>query len=203
MKRARRRVDSLTRTAYHEAGHAVLSAAISDRPQYVSIQQEGHTLGRVRAMRSCRPTSRVQVRLAGFAAEHLLTGRRPRQFDQEAGFAILSRLDPSLGVAFEGFEECDGHRAVEEVLRMDVSGAVDEIRVEIDRFYKVALQSLAAVWPTVNAFAATLIAREELDRDAIDQAIGDADIYRPVFAIQRTHGLLLGPTVPATTDPAK
>lgn len=32
--------------------------------------------------------------------------------------------------------------------------------------------------------------REEIDRDGINEAIGDADIYTPVFAVQRTYGLL-------------
>ena len=133
MQRARKRVGSRTSTAYHEAGHVVLSAAISDRPQYVTIRPEGHTLGRSRAMPSLRPTSRAQVHLAGFAAEHLLTGRPARQFRQEVGFAIISRLDPSLRAAFADFEYCDGFRAVEDVVKMDVAGTDDEIRVEVDR----------------------------------------------------------------------
>jgi hypothetical protein len=200
MRRARRRVDSLTTTAYHEAGHAALSAAISDTPQYVTIRPDGHTLGRSRAMPSHRPTTRVQVLLAGYAAEHLLTGRRTRQFDRDVGFAIISRLDPSLRAAFQGVEESDGHRAVEQILGMDVPGTDDEIRVEVDRFYEISRLSLAAVWPTVSALAAALLVREELDRDGIDEAIGGVDIYRPVFAVQRAHGLLLVAATPATTD---
>ena len=76
---------------------------------------------------------------------------------------------------------------------MDVAGTDDEIRVEVDRLYKVALQSLAAIWPTVNALAKTLVEREELDRDGIDEVIADTDIYRPVFAVQRAHGLFWSP----------
>ena len=152
-------------------------------------------------MPSLRPTSRAQVHLAGFAAEHLLTGLRARQFKHEIGFAIISRLDPSLRAIVADFEDCDGFRAVEDVVRMDVAGTDDEIRVEVDRLYKVALQSLAAIWPTVNALAETLVAREELDRDGIDEVIADADIYRPVFAVQRAHGLLLVAAAPETTNP--
>ena len=84
---------------------------------------------------------------------------------------------------------------------MDVAGTDDEIRLEVDRLYNVALQSLAAIWPTVNALAETLVAREELDRDGIDEVIADADIYRPVFAVQRAHGLLLVSAAPETTNP--
>jgi hypothetical protein len=103
-----------TRTAFHEAGHAVLSAAITNPPEHVTIKANGHTLGRSGARMSARPTARVQVHLAGFAAEHLLTGRRPRQLDPEIGFSLLARLDPAVGEAYAGSESRDGHRAVEE-----------------------------------------------------------------------------------------
>lgn len=54
---------------------------------------------------------------------------------------------------------------------MRVVGPPDEIRAEVNWFYDVALKSLAAVGPTVDASAARLIEREELNRDAIDKAI--------------------------------
>ena len=89
----------------------MLGAAISDRPRYVTIRPEGHTLGRSRAMPSLRPTSRAQLHLAGFAAEHMLTGRRARQFKHEVGFAIISRLDPSLRAIVADFEDCNPLRS--------------------------------------------------------------------------------------------
>lgn len=39
---------------------------------------------------------------------------------------------------------------------------------------------------------------EEVDRDGVDRAIGDADVHGPVFAVQRGHGLL-----PASSRPAQ
>ena len=170
----------------------VLSSAISDRPRYVTIRPQGNTLGRSRALGSPRPTSRVQVHLAGFAAEHLLTDRRPRQFDREVGFAIIARQYPSVGEAFEGRAECDGCRAVDEVLKMSILTTPDDIRTEIDRFYKASLRSLAAVWSSVDAVAVALLDQEELDRHGVDVAIGDTDIYQPVFAVQHDLGLLPG-----------
>jgi ATP-dependent Zn protease len=190
--RSKRRTDARTKTAYHEAGHAVLGAAISDRPHFVTIRPDGHTLGRSRAFRSPRPTARVQVHLAGVAAEHLLTGRRSRQFDREVGSAILSRQYPALGGAFEGLAACDSYRAVEEVLAMNGLGITDDVRTEVDRLYEAARHSLAAVWSSVKAVADALLAHEELDRDGVDLAIGDDDIYKPVFAVQHARDLLSG-----------
>jgi len=189
--RKRRSVDARTRTAYHEAGHAVLSAAIGNKPEHVSIRPEGHTLGRSGARTSARPTSRVQIHLAGFAAEHVLTGRRSRQLDQEVGFAIILRLDPGLRTAFAAFDERDGHRVVLEVLRMAVFESDDEIKGEVDRFYDIARESLSSVWRAVEAVATALLKHEDLGRDGLDGALDDVDIYLPVFAVQRSHRLLL------------
>jgi hypothetical protein len=194
-----RPINQRTRTAFHEAGHAVLSAAIADTPQHVSIRPVGHTLGRSGARMSALPTSRVQVHLAGFAAEHVLTGRRSRQLDKEVGFAILGRYDPELRAAFAGSEDQDGYRAVQEVLNMGVWGSVEETKREVDRCYDVARESLSAVWPAVEAVATALLKREELDRDDVVGAIGEADVFSPVFAVQRAHGLL--PVLPPPVGP--
>lgn len=66
-------VSSRTRTAHHEAGHAVLSAAINDMPLHASIRAAHRTLGRTAQRMFARPTSLAQLYLAGFAAEHLRT----------------------------------------------------------------------------------------------------------------------------------
>jgi hypothetical protein len=67
----------------------------------------------------------------------------------------------------------------------------DEIRREIDRFYEIARKSLSAVWRAVERVAKALLKHEELYRDGVDAALGDADMYSPVFEVQRAHGLLL------------
>ncbi len=195
----RKSVDERTRTAYHEAGHAVLSAAIANTPQHVSIRSREHTLGRSGARMSARPTSRVQVHLAGFAAEHLLTGRRQRQLDQEVGFAILAHLDPKLGAAFAGSESRDGHRAVKEVLGMGVFAGTDEIKREVDRFYGICRESLSAVWPAGGDVAKALLELEELDRDGLEKALGDTDIHAPAFAVQAAPGRLPPAPPPAAS----
>ncbi len=183
-------IDLRTRTAYHEAGHAVLSAAINDKPHHVSIRGEHGTLGRSGQKMFARPTSLAQVYLAGFAAEHIATGRRPRQYNEETGLGILAHTDPAVAETFKDVETCDGFGAVQEVLRTGVRPVEDELRGEVDRLYEVARESLAMVWPSVKALVEVLLEREEVDRDAIDEAIGDADIYAPVFAVQQAHGLL-------------
>lgn len=146
-------------------------------------------MGRSGQRMLARPSVLVQIHVAGFAAEHLLTGRRPRQFDQELGFAIVSRDDPELRRAFEGSDERDGYRAVREVLRMAALHTDDEIRREVDRFYDAARESLAAVWLSVRGVAHALLKHEELDRDGVFDAIGGGDIYGQVLRVQEAYGL--------------
>ena len=195
-------IDPRTRTAYHEAGHALLSAAINDKPHYVSIRCDHGTLGRSGQRMFARPASLAQVYLAGFAAEHIATGRRPRQYDLETGLAILAHTDPALVETFEGVESTDGYGAAREVLRAGVRPVEDELRREVDRLYEVARESLSAVWPSVKALVEALLVREEIDRDGINRAIGDADIYAPVFAVQQAHGLLQVVQIPPPPPPA-
>lgn len=67
---AKKRVTTRTRTAYHEAGHAVLASAIGDRPHVVSIRADGARLGVTKYKHdAARPTSAVQVHLGGYAME--------------------------------------------------------------------------------------------------------------------------------------
>jgi ATP-dependent Zn protease len=184
-------IDPRRPTAHHEAGHAVLSAAINDRPEHVSIRGQDGTLGRsAQRMSFVRPTSLAQVYLAGFAAEHLLTGRRPRGFDIELGLGVLVHLDRDLVEKIEGIDGTDGYGAVREVLRTGVREIESEIRAEVERVYEVARESLRAVWPSVRAVAEALLEREELDRAGLDDVLADTDIYAPVFAVQKAHGLL-------------
>jgi hypothetical protein len=186
-----RLVDARSRTAYHEAGHAVLSIAIANKPEQVSIRPNRESLGRAVARPSVRPSSRVQVHLAGYAAEHLLTRRRSPHYEPDLRFAIFARHDAALRAAFVGSADRDGTRVVEELLRMGLFIDDDELRCEVDRFYEIARESLSSVWRAVDGVAKALLKHEELDRDGIDEALGDCDVYAPVFAVQRLHGLLL------------
>lgn len=188
-----RTVDARTRTAYHESGHAVLSAAINDTPRHVSIKPNGDTLGRSGARMSARSTSLVQVHLAGFAAEHVLTSRRPRQLDQEIGFALIARSDVDLRKAFAGSEHHDGYRAVQEVLRVGVYEDDEAIKSEVNRFYEIARESLSAVWPAVKAIARALLEREELDREDVEKVLEPFPLFPSILRVQQAHGLLLGP----------
>jgi ATP-dependent Zn protease len=189
MARVSRTFDLRSRTAHHEAGHAVLSAAINDRPERVSVRDEGGTLGRCAQKMLVRPTSLAQVYLAGFAAEHLLTGRRPRGFDVEVGLGVLAHLDPTLVNTMEGIKATDGYGAVHQVLRSGSREVEDDIRSEVERLYEVARKSLRAVWPSVRAVAEALLEYEELDRAGLDRALGEADIFAPVLAVQNAHGV--------------
>lgn len=168
----------------------MMSAAIANGPDHVTIRPDGHSLGRSGARISARFTTRVQVHLAGLAAEHLLTRRRSRELDREVGFAILARLDSALREAFADVTGRDGYRAVEEVLRMGVFASDDEIKNEIDRFYDITRESLTAVWSAVVVLAKALLEHDELDRHALEETLGNLDLFTPVVTVQRRHGLL-------------
>jgi hypothetical protein len=192
--------DARTRTAYHEAGHAVLSAAINDMPRHVSIRAMHDTLGRTGQKMFARPTSLAQVYLAGFASEHRFTGRRSNQFRVETGLGILAHTDPKLIATFPGVEASDGYGVVRNLLRIGILLDAAELRKEVDHFYRVAHECVVAVWPSVTVVANALLAREELDRDDLDDLLGQADIYAPVLAIQQKHGFFRAAQVlPATT----
>jgi hypothetical protein len=77
------------------------------------------------------------------------------------------------------------------VLRSGVREVEDEIRTEVERLYGVARESLRAVWPSVRTIAEALLEREELNRATLDDVLGDADVFAPVFAVQRAHGFLI------------
>lgn len=141
---------------------------------------------------SARSTSLVQVHLAGFAAEHILTGRLPRQFDQEIGFALISRSDDDLRKASAGSEHHNGYRAVQEVLRLGVYEDDEAIKREVDRFYAIARESLSAVWPAVEAMAIALLEHEELDREDVEKVLEPFALFPSVLRLQQAHGLLLG-----------
>lgn len=189
----RRSLEVRTRTAYHEAGHAVLSAAINDWPRRVSIRASHSTLGRSRQKMLAQPTSLAQVYLAGFAAEHGLTGQRPRAYRVETGFGILAQTEPALTGPFEGIETSDGYRAVVQLLKTGVRAVEAELRCELDVFYEITRESLSAIWPAVQAVADALLAEEQLEGERLNAVFPPMDIYRPVFAIQRVHGLLPPP----------
>jgi ATP-dependent Zn protease len=190
MRRPRKSTGIRIPTAHHEAGHAVLSAAINDSPERVSIRGREGTLGRSTQKMLGRATSLAQVYLAGFAAEHLLTGRRSRSLDMEVGLGLLAHLDPHLVETIDGVESTDGYGAVHQVLRSGVREVEDDIRKEVERLYEVARESLGVVWPSVKAVAEALLEEEELDRARLEDALGEGDIFGPISGVQRAHGLV-------------
>ena len=193
-KKKSRSVSAQVRLAHHEAGHAVLSAAINDSPRLVSIKRHGESLGRTQRGSFARPEVMVQVHLAGFAAEHELTGRRPPQLKADLGFAILSLINAAHGPLATELDLVgrDEYLAVQEVLAMACALEPDAIRSEIDRFYEAARASLVAVWPIVRSVAAALLKHEELNRGQLFKAMDGLELYKPVFAVQEAHGLRLG-----------
>jgi hypothetical protein len=186
-----RRVTKRTRIAHHEAGHAVLSAAIADAPHLVSIRIASDSLGRARYRLEGCLEKRVQIHLAGFAAEDLVCGRRSRQFvGSDLSLSIAALTQPANSFLAEGLETCDQYLAVRDIVLMGVARSDKAIREGIERFYSVARDSLAAVWPQVASVARALLRHTEIDYAAFRAALGSGDIYSPVFLVQHEHGLM-------------
>ena len=185
------RVTAAQRTAWHEAGHTVISSAINDMPDLVSIRTEGVSFGRNSMKMFARPSSLTQVYLAGFAAEHILTGRRSRHLGEEVAFAILAESNPAFREAFMEDGRRDGHGAVQQLLRMGVPADDEEIKREVERFYDITRESLTVVWPAVEAVAHALLKQKELSRGDLEEILGPFGIYVPVVLVQRAHGMLL------------
>jgi hypothetical protein len=108
---------------------------------------------------------------------------------------------PDLAAAFAGFAERDGYRAVQAVLR---TGLLDDgaIAFEIERFYEAARESLASVWPAMQAVADALLAHEELDCDQVFEAIQGIDVFGKVLAVQEAQGLRLNMASGGRSPPA-
>jgi len=94
----------------------VLSTAIHEPPVLVSVRPVERRFGKTTLRAGGRPNAVAQVVLAGFAGEHLLTGRRPRQLRAGVEVAIIHLYDPEVVAGLRPWET-DGFAAVEEVRR--------------------------------------------------------------------------------------
>lgn len=184
------RITPRQRIAYHEAGHAVVSAAINDAPHLVSIIANDYSRGRSRYAFEAHPEQLVQVHLAGLAAEELLSGSAPRELrGPRLGISILACTATSHIEIPASVDGSDQHLAVQEILTMGCAPNRDSIRTEFERFYAIAKAAVESVWPAVTAVAQALLERSELRRDAFFEAVGARDIYAPVSAVQKANGL--------------
>jgi hypothetical protein len=188
----RRRVTWTRRIAHHEAGHAVLSAALNDTPHLVSIRSDEASFGRCLYRFDARPERMLPVFLAGFAAEEVLTGSTPRRLrGPDLGFSVWSVVTPSEATSASVSEllgGCDQQLAVREIMKLGCDRDPEAIRAEFERYYALAKRSVEAVWPAVLAIAAAVRRSTELDRRAFRAAIGPFDIYTPIFAVQDGYG---------------
>lgn len=184
----RKCVSKRTRIAHHEAGHAVLSASLSDAPRLVSIVAEEGSLGRARYQMLARPQVLIQVHLAGFAAEHVLKEKQPKQFSSGLGVcttALVYKLHDCSGTAGS-----DEQLAIEEALKMGTAVDEDAIKTTVTRSYDISRESITSVWPAVQAVAKALLKHNEFGRERFFEVIDGFDIYKPVRAVQRGHGLV-------------
>ncbi|HXK16555.1 MAG TPA: hypothetical protein VNG33_02030 [Polyangiaceae bacterium] len=156
----------------------------------MSIIANDYSLGRSRYAFEGPPERLVQIHLAGFAAEELLSGRQSRQLrGLELGMSVMAAVNPLLAGAASPAEGSDQHLAVREILTMGCAPNRDSIRAEFEHFYAIARAAVESVWPAVVAVAQALLERCELGRDAFSEAVGAHDIYAPVAAVQKAYGL--------------
>ncbi len=184
-------VSGRTRTAYHEAGHAVLGAILNETPESVSIRPEPTSSGRSFQRTLAPPRLMAQVCLAGFAAECLLTGQQPDGMFQQAAAGSVYLLNPGCPrIPGYPWRDTDGERAVHFVLDAGAWPTVHGIGHCIGFLYRVTLDSLSAAWPAVEAVARALLLREELHAPTIRTILRRHPVKRSVLAIQRSRGLI-------------
>lgn len=178
-------VDARLLVANHESGHAVLSAALNEVPRLISIRPREDTLGRSRLRNVAGPAELVQVHLAGFAAEHLVTGHRARELDRQIGLAVRAHANPEEWSAVTSPEASfDGALAVNELLRIDARYTDDELWREIAHYYLLTHASLAAIWGAVQRVVQALLLHGELSSDDISKALGDEDVRGTVLQVR-------------------
>jgi hypothetical protein len=143
-------------------------------------------MGRTLQKSGAGPVAMAQIYLAGYAAEHLLTGRRPPEMVRQLALGILAHVDPEIvPVDASG---TDGHGAVVEIVRSGVSErAQREIEREAERLYDVARDSLSAVWHAVEAVAARLERVEQLDDARVERILRPFAVRAEVRLVQRAH----------------
>lgn len=160
----RRVVDEVTATAYHEAGHAVICFAKRFGCYSVSIVPEDDSLGRFQRKpfegalrpdcdlgpRTERLTRKlIVVALAGFAAEHRLTG-----YENWDGAADDKR---------RAVDRCANLRGEPDEVARLFAELLEEAKVEVGRVRK---------WAAIRRLAIELLIRREIPGAEIELVIG-------------------------------
>ena len=184
------RMRRLTRQAYHEAGHAILGAVVSDTPRLVTIRGRVPHCTQVTCLDS---PYNVQVLLAGTASEHLFHRRglftRQQWCTVEARLNLVRLVELSRGTIPDDFRNDDFCKAVQMTRAMGAK-TWDDVETEIMRLYAVTRDSLRAVAPTVEALVATLLERRQIDRDDVFEFIEKhPSMYDRVWAVQESYGI--------------
>ena len=124
---------SLRRTAWHEAGHAVVAwdqgftvTLVSIRPEVGSLGRSQHTPAGDCAVPSERQRENI-VAMAGWAAE-LASGEASDGETYDTGdlTCVLSRLDPSQVAIELGWAECEAQRIISANL-----GRIERLAIEL------------------------------------------------------------------------
>jgi hypothetical protein len=173
---AARSTPARIRYAHHEAGHAVISAALVDTPRLISIRRNRESAGRTVFMLSGSLTPLILTALGGYAAEHVLYGK-PRS-DLVGTIAAMTILTKPGSQPIPGMEGHDAY-LVAKLLRVVLDHEL-AIEAEAQRLYELAVQAVTATWPAVQAVARTLLHDTEISRAEFEKVIAGRDIRRMV-----------------------
>ncbi len=184
----------LVTTAHHEAGHAVLFAALTESlPHEVSIVPDDRTLGRAGYRGFVPPHELVQICLAGYAAEELHTLRQPRCLNRDVSTAVFMHLNPVPSEAdpfgsSSRLKEQDWSKAVSQVIMMSTLIEHEAIKSTTLRFYHLTKEALTSVWPAVERVAKTLLERKAISGEELQGILAEYNLFLPVFEAQNKHG---------------
>jgi cell division protease FtsH len=181
-------------TAYHEAGHALVSHFLphTDPVHRISIVSRGMSLGYTLIPPSKDKThetkthllERIAVMMGGRAAEDTvfqeITTGAANDFDQATSIARamvtefgMSSLGPvNLGPTMD-ITEWGRSYPTQEPLSQEVLGKIDtEIRAILEQGYQKAKEILTAHRQELDAVAARLLEKENMDTDEFEAIVG-------------------------------
>jgi len=181
------RFNQRVRTAYHEAGHIIVGAALVDTPHLATIVAAGQVRGYVCARRSAPSLRTIQVDLAGYAAANVVEGTyRDNELSTVARCAALGRLH-----LLEQWRGHDHYMAAENAMQLV---APESIETLIGDCYRAARDSLRAAWPNVEKTAEALLRKGTIERGEIFELVGDS--FELVHKVQLAHGLIQNTPIP-------
>jgi len=185
-------------TAYHEAGHAIVSHFLphTDQVHRISIVSRGLALGYT----LIPPTKdklhetkthlleKIMVMMGGRAAEEVVFGEittgAANDFDQATQIARamvveygMSNLGPiNFGPTFDVTEWGKGYFESQTISQQMLAKIDEEIKKIINQAYKKAVNLIKEKRPLLDQVAETLLKKESLDQEEFEKIVGKKNV---------------------------